>query len=74
MMMGEDPNYEVCQSRSGHFQHVTPHAGPSGLMHDQVHKSTSGCSQCIAPHAGPFLLSLSTDHELYRLFLCYMLT
>ena len=34
MMMGEDPNYEVCQSRSGRSQCIAPHAGPSGLMHD----------------------------------------
>jgi hypothetical protein len=44
MMIGEDPNYKVHQSRSGRSQHVTPHAGPSGLMHDQVHKSRSGRS------------------------------
>jgi hypothetical protein len=61
MMMGQDPNYKVRQSRSGRSQHVAPHAGPSGLMHDQVHKSRSGCSQCIAPHAGP--LSLMHNHE-----------
>jgi hypothetical protein len=60
-MMGEDSNYEVRQSRSGHSQHVASHAGPSGLMHDQVHKSRSGRSQCIAPHAGP--LGLMHDHE-----------
>jgi hypothetical protein len=59
--MGEDPNYKVCQSRSGHSQHVTPHARPLGLTHDQVHKSRSGPSQCITPHAGP--LGLMHDHE-----------
>jgi hypothetical protein len=61
MMMGEDSNYEVHQSRSGCSQHVASHAEPSGLTHDQVRKSRSGCSQCIAPHAGP--LSLMHDHE-----------
>jgi hypothetical protein len=61
MMMGEDPNYEVCQSRSGRSQHVAPHAGPLGLTHDQVRKSRSGHSQCIAPHAGP--LGLMHDHK-----------
>jgi hypothetical protein len=44
IMMGEDPNYEVHQSRSGRSQHVASHAGPLGLMHDQVHKSRSGHS------------------------------
>jgi hypothetical protein len=38
-----------------------PHAGPSGLTHDQVHKSRSGRFQCIAPHAVP--LGLMHDHE-----------
>jgi hypothetical protein len=60
-MMGEDPNYEVHQSRSGHSQLVAPHAGPSGLTHDQVCKLRSGHSQCIAPHAEP--LGLMHDHE-----------
>jgi hypothetical protein len=61
MMMRKDPNYEVHQSRSGCSQHVAPHAGPLGLMHDQVHKSRSGRSRCIAPHAEP--LGFMHDHE-----------
>ena len=35
MMMGEDLDYEVYgQSRSGHSRRIAPHAGPSGLSHD----------------------------------------
>ena len=34
-MMGEDLDYEVYgQSRSGHSRRIAPHAGPSGLSHD----------------------------------------
>src|ERR1700678_3333748 len=34
-MMGEDLDYKVYgQSRSGHSRRIAPHAGPSGLSHD----------------------------------------
>jgi hypothetical protein len=47
MMMGEDPNYEVCQSRSGRSQCIAPHAGPLGLMHDHEDIIMDGGGQML---------------------------
>jgi hypothetical protein len=60
MMMGEDPNYEVRQSRSGHSQHIAPHAGPLGLMHDH--------EDIIMDHLPPSISPSSDDGaEVYGL-------
>src|ERR1700678_1106368 len=51
MMMGEDLDYEVYgQSRSGHSRRIAPHAGPSGLSHDNEDIVMDHSAPSISPH------------------------
>ena len=61
-----DLDHEVYgQSRSGHSRHIAPHAGPSGLTHDDslLLDPSHDCEDFFMDHSAPSRAPLSNDDD-----------